>query len=221
MNESTRVLIADDHQMVVDGFSSLLASEEDITVVASAADGKKVIDLLPDNPVDVAVLDFEMPNMDGVEVTAHIRDKYPDMKVIICTMHGNREKILEAMETKPDGYILKELGGDELCDAIRSVRIGRKFYSTKVQDILLQQITTKPDDSLDKDGLIRLTRREKEVLGLLAQGMTSKNMAEELFVAVSTIETHRRNLLDKTGAKNSRELIVMAINKGWIQNETE
>ena len=219
MNRSIRILLADDHKIILEGLSSLLEPLDEFEVVASVTRAKEAIQALQDHPVDVAVLDFEMPEMSGVELTQHIQKHHSTTKVLLLTMHGEHARIKEAVDADADGYILKERGSEELIEAIHTVMNGDKFFSPKVQNIILELAKGYGTESTSSDGMIRLTKREREVLQLLAEGLTSVQIADKLFVAQSTVETHRRNLLDKTGVANSRSLIMYALKQGWI-NQT-
>ena len=218
MNQTPiKILLADDHRIVVEGLQSILVAHEDFEVVATASNGKEVIRIMEDQPIDVAVLDIEMPEQDGVETTKYIREHFPTVKVVLLTMHSQPRKIKEAVEAEADGFILKEKGSEELHEAIHKVMGGGKYFSQQVQEVLLRLVKGGGDDASTKDGLVKLTRREKEVLQLLAEGLTTNKIADRLFVAPSTVETHRRNLLDKTGAPNSRALLMYAMKQGWIE----
>ena len=207
------VLLADDHQIVLDGLSSLLDGEIDIHKVDEVTDGELVLKVLKVKPVDVVVLDIEMPNLDGLETTKVIKSKYPKIKILILTMYNEEGFIKQLVQANVDGYVLKERGKEELVQAIKQVANGKQYFGEAVTKTLLEGIkklkTGEPEE-------VRLTRREKEVLQLIAEGLSTPQIAERLIIAHSTVETHRRNLIDKAGVPNSKALIRFAHKKGFV-----
>lgn len=206
-----KVLIADDHQIVLDGLSMLLDKENDIELVAGVLDGDLVLSTLTRNEVDVAVLDVEMPIKGGIETAKIIKDKYPNTKVLILTMYNREEFITQLIQIGVSGYILKNRGKEELVEAIRKVYNGEEYFGDAVTKVLITGIREKK--SAVKHG-VQLTRREKEVLKLIAQGLSTPQISEKLFIANSTVDTHRRNLIDKLGVPNSKALMKFAIENG-------
>lgn len=208
-----RLFIADDHQITLDGLRTLLEQEQDLEVVAEALDGEAALHILSFCEVDVAILDIDMPKMDGLELTQQIREKYPHIKILILTMYNEEEFIRNLIQAGTSGYILKNRGKEELVEAIRKVHTGGQYFGESVTQTLIQGIKS-PRKKLSESN-IPLTKREIEVLKLIAEGMSTPQISDTLFIAHSTVETHRRNLIDKTGVANSKSLIKWAIKSGY------
>ncbi|WP_075343140.1 response regulator transcription factor [Tenacibaculum agarivorans] len=211
-NNNINILIADDHQIVIDGLSSLIKNEKHINVVAEAKDGKQVLDILEKVTIDIAILDIEMPKLDGVQTTLKIKELYPDIKIIILTMYNKAELIKNIISAGADGYILKNKGKEELVKAINIINDGEEYFGDEVTKTLITDLKQKEK----QEQLIRLTRREKEVLKLIADGKTTPQISKILFIAPPTVETHRRNLIDKTGVPNSKGLVKFALLNNYI-----
>jgi DNA-binding NarL/FixJ family response regulator len=209
-----KVIIADDHQMFIEGIKSLLGSERDIKVVGEALNGKAVLAELGRNKVDIVLLDINMPEMDGIETTKQIRQSYPDVKILMLTMYNNQEFIFGLMNAGASGYILKNTGKTELVEAIMAVQAGKTYYSKDVTETILANFTKKPAEQ--KMDLAQLTEREKDVLKLIAQEYNTGEIAEKLFISTNTVETHRKNLLSKLHAKNIAGLVKFAVQTGLV-----
>jgi two-component system nitrate/nitrite response regulator NarL len=207
-----KVLIADDHQIVVDGLVSLLKKQENIEVVATANNGKEVIDYISINPVDIAVLDINMPEMDGVETTSFITNSFPNTKVLILSMYDTDDYIGELLDAGCSGYILKNKGQEELVKALVRISQGEHYYGEKV----LQRILDVRKNSKKKITQlpITLTSREKDVLKLIARGLTASQIAKELCIEETTVNTHSRNMRSKLSIKNINGLVRYAMENG-------
>lgn len=205
-----KIIIADDHEIVVEGLLSLIKPEDGISVIGVANNGEEVIPLLENNSIDVAVLDINMPKMDGVEVTNYIRSKFPHIKILILTMYKDAKFIRRVLEVGAHGYILKNKGKEELVTAIKAVYEGDEYIGEDVKKALISSLR-----SNKVHGVIQFTKREKEVLKLIANGCSTPEIAKQLNRAESTISSHRKNLIEKTGVKNSKELIIFAIQNGY------
>ncbi|MEM9547383.1 MAG: response regulator transcription factor [Bacteroidota bacterium] len=203
------VIIADDHQIVVDGLVSILEMEADIDVVGTARNGNQVIQLLTEQKVDVAILDIEMPGLTGVQLSEIIRDKYPSTQVLILSMYNTKNFVQQIINSGAKGYILKNKGKEELVKAIRYVHMGQGYVGQEITDVMMEALKEKSKPK--KEPKFVLTKREKEVLALIAQGFSSIEIGKKLFIAPTTVDTHRRNLIDKLDVSNSKELIVFAI----------
>jgi DNA-binding NarL/FixJ family response regulator len=208
------VMIADDHQMFIDGVKALLSSEDEIRVIGEALSGIELMALLESKTPDVVLMDVNMPQMDGLEATSRIHLKYPDVKILMLTMYNNEDFIFGLMNAGASGYILKNTGRTELTEAIRAVHSGKTFYSKEVSETILQNITKKP--AQQKMEAAQLTEREKDVLRLIAQELTTLEIAERLFISPNTVETHRKNLMSKLHAKNIAGLVRFALQTGLI-----
>jgi len=209
-----RIIIADDHLMFIDGIKALLGNEPEVNIVGHALNGVALLSLLEKEKTDIILLDVNMPVMDGIETTKQVCQKYPDVKIIMLTMHNNHEFIYGLIHAGASGYILKNTGKEELMDAIRSVYKGKTFYSEDVKETIMQNISQRPAEQ--KIEATRLTDREKEVLKLIAMEYNTHEIAEKLFISINTVETHRKNLLSKLNAKNIAGLVKFALQTGLI-----
>jgi DNA-binding NarL/FixJ family response regulator len=217
MKNKIKIIIADDHRILLDSLKSLVADTEDIDVVEVANNGGYAYKLVEENPdIDVAVVDISMPNMDGIEVTRKIKETHPQVKILVLTGHTEVDKMQQVIEAGAAGYILKSKGGNELVTAIRAIHQGNDYFGKTVTDALIEKERKKRvADSIEK---VEFTPREIDVLRLIGKGLSSKEIAEELGRAPTTIETHRRHLLEKSGVKNSKELILYAVKEGYTQD---
>jgi len=208
------VILADDHQIVLDGLRSLIECEKDMCCVDEALNGIDLLAQLKEKQADVAIVDIDMPLMNGIETTKEIKKLYPEMKVLILSMYNDNEYIKRLIEVGASGYILKNKGKEELVNAIRKVAAGGKYLGEAVIKTLMDDIQ-KPKKNIEEIN-IPLTKREKEVLKLIVECNSTPQIADKLFIAHSTVETHRRNLIDKLGVANTKELIRYAVEKGYI-----
>ncbi len=206
-----RLLIADDHQVLIDGFKSIFDYEEGISVVATALNGQEVLDHLKEIDVDVILLDINMPILNGVETTKRLTKKYPEVKVIALSMYDQQSYFKRMMQYGARGYLLKNDPIDEILTAISTVMEGQRYISEKLRDQLssIEFLTGSKQD-------IEISTRELDVLKLISEGMTDSEMAEKLFISSHTVNSHRKNLLSKFNAKNSAVLVKKAIEKGLI-----
>lgn len=206
-----RIVIADDHKIVLDGLISLIEPHENIEIVGEALDGNGVMSILQIKEVDVVVLDINMPEMNGVETTKLIREHYPSLKILILTMYNEIGFIRKIAEAGAHGYILKNKGKEELIYAIESVYNGEPYFGKEVTKTMISSMK-----GSDVVGEIKLTKREIDVLKLIADGKKTREIAEILVIAETTVNTHRQNLLAKTGASNSAALSRFAFKHGYI-----
>lgn len=209
-----KVIIADDHQMFIEGIKSLLVGEKEMSIVGEAANGKLLLELLEKQFADVVLLDISMPVMDGLEAAKIIRQKYPATRIIMLTMHNNAEFVFGLINAGATGYILKNTGKTELVSAINTVHGGKTYYSEDVTQTILQNIQQKP--AAEKVAAAQLTPREKDILCLIAKEYNTQEIADELFISTHTVETHRKNLLNKLNAKNIAGLVKYAIQSGLV-----
>jgi DNA-binding NarL/FixJ family response regulator len=207
-----KVLIVDDHQVVLDGIQRMLENEEGISIVGQAQDGYTALDLLKSMPVHVALVDINLPGMDGIELCKTIVKEYPDVKVLAITTFSEVSFITNIMKSGASGYILKNTTKEELIEAIQTGASGEQYLSKEVKDKLISSSFGQEEKSF----IPKLTRREKEVLQLITEEFTTKEIAEKLFISEATVETHRLHLLNKLGARNTAGLVKTAFQKGLI-----
>ncbi|MCB0657383.1 MAG: response regulator transcription factor [Saprospiraceae bacterium] len=210
-----RIFIADDHKIFRDGLVSLLSREDDMIVVAQAASGKEVLEQLHTVSPDLLILDIHMPGMPGEAICKWVKEQSPQMPVLVLSMHDESTYILKMLEAGASGYLLKEAGATELLQAIRTVAKGDTYYSQHVsQTILHQLIRGKQQRETNR---IPLTKRELEVLRLIAEEYSNQEIADKLFISVRTVDTHRTNIIDKLDVKNTAGLVRYALKHGLVE----
>ena len=208
-----RVILADDHTLVRGGIRRILESRAGCVVVGEAADGFEAIDALRQIDADVLVLDLKMDGRDGIEVLKVAKVERPDLKVIVLTMHAGREYVVRAMEEGADGYLLKDSAVQDLAAAIDAVMAGRTYFSPAIQQQMAAILKGRSPATPD---LRALTDREREVLILLARGLSTKEIATTLDIGTRTVETHRANVMRKLGVRSVALLTQVAIREGIV-----
>jgi NarL family two-component system response regulator LiaR len=204
-----RVMVVDDHGMVRRGLSAYLASEPDIAVVAEARDGQEAVQKCAADPPDVILMDLMMPELGGVAAIRKIHQRWPQVRMIALTSFQEKELVQEALKAGAISYLLKNVSGDDLAEAIRDTYAGRPMLAKEAVDALIQP---DEDDQLGRD----LTLREREVLGLLSKGLTNPEIALQLSVSRSTVKTHVSSILSKLGVSNRSEAIALAIERRLV-----
>jgi DNA-binding NarL/FixJ family response regulator len=218
----TRLFIVDDHAVLRNGLRALLSQEPGIELVGAAANGQELLDQLPDVPTDVVLLDMNMPVLDGVATTQRLAAEYPEIRVLMLSMVDQPRSIGQAFAAGAHGYILKNADKNEIVVAIHTVMAGKRFLCSEVGLNLLEQVlanTLAPPPAPSTPS--PLSRREQEVLQLVANGLTTQQIADQLFTSRRTVETHRQNILEKTGAKNTAALVRYAISQGFLSGTDE
>jgi DNA-binding NarL/FixJ family response regulator len=210
-----RVLLADDHSIVRRGLRSLL-EEGGHSVVAEAADGLEAVRLAEENRPDLVILDIGMPKLNGIEVAARTQKLDRPPGVIILSMHADESYIIRALAAGARAYLLKSATDEDLLPAVRAVVSGRPFFSPTVAAVLVEDYVRRLQARGQTDSFDLLTDREREVLQLLAEGRSNKEVATQLNVGVSTIESHRANLMQKLNLHNTAEIVLYAVRKGLI-----
>ena len=211
-----RLLIADDHQLVIDGIKLMLSSEADIDCVGEANDGQVALDLLQQLTIDLILLDINMPGMNGIEACKKIRQAYPEIKILVLSMLKEASLIKMVLKNGANGYLLKNAGKREVLQAIRAVKAGQKYYSPEVADIVMASLAGNTVKA-NKSPFPQLSRREKQVLQLIIDEFTTGEIAEKLGISFGTVETHRRNLLIKLGARNTAGLVRIGLEYGLLE----
>lgn len=207
-----RILLVDDHQIIIDGLRSLVNSIDGMQVIGDANNGKEAIDLLKILDVDVVLMDIDMPVMNGLDATKAIKARAGKTKVIILSMHCESGMVKELIGIGADGYILKNASKEELIQAIQKVAAGQQYFATDVTLSLLNNKKNPSHSNLD----VELTNRELEILKLIADGFSNKEIGEQLFISHRTVDTHRTNLMKKLEVNNIAGLISFAIKKGIV-----
>ena len=215
---TTRIVLADDHGIFRDGLATLLDAEPDFQVVGRARDGQEVLDIVADRPVDVVVMDISMPGMNGIDATRRLAAGEHPPRVVILSMHSDRRFVLGALRAGASAYLLKDGGFTELAAVIREVRAGGVRLSPEITDVVVADYV-RLSDQVDDDGGDPLTPREREVLQLLAEGASTKEIAGRLSVSVKTIETHRKQIMDKLELRSVAELTKYAVRAGLTSLE--
>jgi len=209
-----RVLIVDDHTMVRESLVSVLQADGDVQVVAQAADGIEAIEKAVQARPDVVIVDLSMPRLNGIEVVRRLREALPATRVLVLTMHQEDEYVLQAVRAGASGYLVKDSGASELLAAVRSLHAGRGYFGPQAARTLAEQLQH-PERTLD-DPYGRLTPREREVFHLMAEGMTTKEIARKLDISTKTAENHRGHVLEKLDVHNTAELVRYALRKGLL-----
>lgn len=213
-----KILVADDHHLLLDGIVSLLLTEKDFTVAATATDGFQVIGLLEKQEFDVCLLDISMPGMGGIETAKIIKEKYPSLKIIILTTYSDKEIISEMLQVGVSGYILKNTTKNELLNAIRKVMNNGLYFSEEVYDTIAKNYIRELDAAKqNKKEVIVLTTREIEILQLIAREYTNEKIAAQLNISYRTVETHRKNIMHKIKAHNLAGMLKYAYGNNLIK----
>lgn len=212
---ATTVLIADDHQLFREGLVNLISSAPDVEVVAEAKDGREATEKAKKLKPDVVLIDIGMPEMNGIEATRIIKKDNRQVKVIAVSMHSDRQFVKGALEAGADGYLLKNCTYRQLIDAIQSVISGKKYLSDDITEMVIQGYLdpedTAPENQAD------LSERELEVLKLYAEGKSTREISEKLFISVKTVGTHKQHIFEKLGLKSNADMVKYAIKEGLIQ----
>ncbi len=216
--DETTVLLVDDHHVVRQGLRALLEAEPDLSVVGEAADGLEVAKLVEHLKPNVLVLDLVMPSLNGLEVTRHVRQRFPETRVVILSMYANEAYVLQALKNGADGYVLKDATATELVQAVREAAAGRRYLSAPLSERAIEAYVQKAQaGTLDVHET--LTTREREVLQLAAEGYKNPQIAARLGISPRTAETHRANLMRKLGLNTQTDLIRYAMQRGILPME--
>ncbi len=217
-NETIRILLVDDHKIVRDGIILLLQDDPRLVIVGQAENGIEALDKIEKVEPDLVLLDINMPIMDGLNCAKQITEKFPDVKILILTMLNEQEHIKNMLAAGAGGYILKSSGRDELLTAINTVMEGNTYFSDEVKDLIMMDMIKKKTTSGKIAGEpIPLTPRELDVLQYIVDEFTNHEIAEKLFISVRTVDAHRRNLLEKTGSRNTAGLVKYALENDLVK----
>ncbi|MFN3917610.1 MAG: response regulator [Flavobacteriales bacterium] len=208
-----RVLVTDDHKLVIDGLKAMIQGINDLDFVGECSSGVETLKFLEFIKTDVALMDIDMPEMNGIEATKKIKQLHPEIKVLILTMHDEKSMIQNLIEIGADGYILKNSDRSELIKAIKSVYSGDKYFS---EDVIVALSRKEVEQGSDSTDLHMLTEREIEIIRLVCEGLSNKEIGEHLDISHRTVDTHRNNILKKIEANNTAGLIRFAMKNGLI-----
>jgi len=214
--KTIRILLADDHTVVRKGLRLLLESQPGLTVVGEASDGRTAVALAEQDAPDVVVMDVAMPTLNGIEAARQITAKLPHVAVVFLSMHSDESYVLKALKAGARGYLLKDSAEHDLILAVRSVAQGKSFFSPAISKMMVEDYMRELQERQIEDSYELLTTREREVLQLLAEGKSNKEVAAVLNLSLYTVETHRGNILQKLNLHSGAELILYAIRKGVI-----
>lgn len=217
-----KVLIVDDHQLMIEGLKSLLEDEDDIIFAGGANSAQEALAFLAEKTADVVLMDINMPGESGIEATIKIKELYPEIRIIALTMHNDISVITRMIEGGASGYILKRTKMNEVIEAIRIVNNNEKYLGRDTQKIIMDNLSSPPDSLEPKEEKkAALSARETEVLNLIAQELSNEQIAEKLFISERTVEAHRRNIFIKTKTKSIVGLMKYAIEKGLVNSDSE
>lgn len=209
-------MIADDHTIVRQGMRKLLETCSDFQIIGEAKDGAETVGAVEKLRPDLVIMDISMPGLNGLEATRQVKKKFPEMRILILTMHAEKEYIFKILQSGASGYLLKGSSVEELVAAIRAVDRGESYLSPPVSKSIIEDYIGGPPSGRE-GGAQSLTAREREILQLIAEGHTSKNIAAKLAVSSKTVETHRAHIMQKLNIHNAAGLIRYAIQKGWVE----
>jgi DNA-binding NarL/FixJ family response regulator len=213
MDKEIRIVIADDHQMFIDGVKSLLSKEKKLNFVHEAANAEGALSFIIKNEIDLLITDISMPGMSGTELTKKIKHEFPQIKVLVLSMFNDSAIVNDILQSEAEGYILKNTGKQELLAAISKIMDNGTYYSNEVMNIMLKQNRKKLIETNTKE---HLTERETEILKLVCEEYTTAGIAEKLFISPRTVDTHRKNILEKTQSKTIVGLIKYAFENNII-----
>lgn len=210
------LILADDHQLILDGISNLLEPEAEINLVTTCTNGKEVLEELPNHSIDLLLLDLDMPEMNGLQCAEEVQKRYPTVKIVILTMHQEKALIQKFIEFGVKGYFLKTIPKDELIGAIKTIANGGEHFPSDVTELLKKKETIVPNVA-QSHLLAKLTEREVEIIRLVSQGFSNKEIAEKIFISPRTADTHRTNIMRKLELHNVAEMVRFAFQNKLIE----
>src|SRR5574343_48492 len=209
MLSKTRLLIVDDHQMLLDGIRALLQDENQFEIIAEAHNGTQALSILKEKEIDIVLTDINMPEMDGIALAQQIHTEFPDTKIIALSMFSERQTIRDMVDAGVSGYILKNTGKEEMVSALTKIAAGGLYFGDEVTNEMMRMMN-EPEKADDKQHQVNLTLREREILKLISKEYSNSQIANELFISERTVETHRKNIFRKTNTKSIVGLIKYA-----------
>lgn len=214
--QPVRILLADDHAILRTGLRLMLSNQPNLLVVGEATNGREAVQKVAELQPDLVVMDITMPEMNGIEATLVIKRHHPQIKVLMLTMHESEELLFRSLQAGGSGYVLKNSADTELIDAISQVMTGDTFLRPEMAKQVMRDYLIRVDAGEEAESYEELTEREREVLTLLAEGMTNKQVADELILSIRTVETHRARIMDKLGLRGRAALVAYAKRQGLV-----
>lgn len=214
---SIRVVLADDHAVVREGVKLILAREPDIEIVGEASNGREALDVIKESRPQVVVMDISMPEMGGIEATHRVKEVWPEVNVLALTMHEGENYVFQLLKAGASGYVLKRAAAQDLVMAIRSAAKGEAFLYPTVAKSVVADYLRRIAEGEDRSRYDGLTSREREILTLIAEGLSNQEMAKRLYISIKTVQTHRAHIMEKLDLHKRTELVRYAIRKGLIE----
>jgi len=211
-----RIILADDHPLLRQGLKKIIQENPSMQVIGEAGDGMELLRLLPKTRPDLIIIDISMPNLRGIEAIPKIKEMLPHVKILVLTMHGEKEYLTQAISAGADGYLLKEDADSELLNAIGTIQQNKMYISPLLADLTRQDWAERCRSKGKPLTTQTLTPREREIIKLIAEGKTSKEIADILYISFRTAERHRANIMAKFGFKKTADLVKFAIEKGYV-----
>ncbi len=208
-----KIVIVDDHQIMREGLCSMIEQEPGFTVVGDAANGRDALEMIGEQHPDVVIMDINMPDMNGTEATRRVTEKYPSTRVVALSMHSDKFFVTEMLKAGAAGYLLKDCSKNEIVEAIKTVAVNKSYLSPEITGIVIENYVRQTTIETQSE-VFQLTKKEREVLQLIAEGHTSKEIASRLNIATKTVETHRLNIMSKLKIHSIAELTKFAIRHG-------
>lgn len=216
-----KILLADDHELIRTGIRNLLEANKDFVIVGESGDGEETITKVREVKPDVVVIDISMPKMSGIEVTKRLKEKFPAVKVLVLTMHENVEYVYQIYKAGAGGYLLKNAGREEITSAIYAVARGEKFFSPRISELMISDYMQKAERRDSQAADVSLTKREEEILRLIAKGMNNQQISDQLFISPRTVDTHRTNIMQKLDIHDAANLVRYALEHGYGTKTSE
>jgi len=211
--EKIKVILVDDHQMFRDGVKSVLSDEENITIIGEVGHANDLYKLLESKKPDLIITDISMPDISGIDITKYVTENFPDINILILSMHSNEEFITKALNAGANGYLPKDTSMNELLQAINIIAKGENYFNKGISDTILKSMVNKSKVSKNDT----LTSRELEIVHQVVEGLSNKEIAEKLNISVRTVDSHKNNILHKLGLKSSVEMVKYAIKNKLVK----
>lgn len=217
-----RVILADDHEIFRDGIKAVLSEDKNIVIVDEVADGIALLESIKNNEIDIAIVDITMPNLSGIEATKQINENHKCTRVLILSMHTSDDFVLNAIISGAKGYLPKDACGTDLINAIYTINEGKEYYHGEISNTLIQSLITKTkekDQKIEKENTIKkacFTKRELEIIKLIAEGKTNKEIADEFNISIRTVDSHKNHIMQKLQVKSVVEIVKFAIKNELI-----